>query len=47
VAESTQSIHECPEWRAELLAKEEPKLEHDGSTNALIRLFRRLQSGSA
>jgi glucose-6-phosphate isomerase len=31
----------------QLLAKEEPKLEHDGSTNTLIRLFRRLQSGSA
>jgi glucose-6-phosphate isomerase len=28
----------------ELLAKEEPKLGHDSSTNALIRLFRRLRS---
>jgi glucose-6-phosphate isomerase len=31
----------------QLLAKEEPKLDHDSSTNALIRLFRRLQSGRA
>jgi glucose-6-phosphate isomerase len=29
----------------QLQAKEEPKLEHDGSTNALIRRFRRLRRG--
>lgn len=31
----------------QLLAKDEPKLDHDSSTNALIRLFRRLQSSRA
>ncbi|MDR3388780.1 MAG: glucose-6-phosphate isomerase [Rudaea sp.] len=31
---------------AELSAKEEPKLAHDSSTNALIRRYRRLRGGS-